>query len=65
MREGSARYSRLYEGLPGARERALSENKEILEACKIQDVESAARLTHQHIIAAGEGVVRKVQDNTS
>lgn len=65
MRDSSARYSRLYEALPGVRERALSENKEILEACKAQDVESAARLTHEHIIAAGKSVMQEAHKHTS
>lgn len=62
MRDSSARYSRLYEGLPGVRHRALAENEGILEACKVRDVELAARLTHEHIITAGEGVMQKGQE---
>lgn len=63
MRDSSIRYSRLYEGLSGVREKALSENKDILEACKNHDVELAASLTHEHIIAAGEGVMQQTKDH--
>lgn len=57
LRARSVRYSRLYQGLPGAMARALAENRGIWEACRAGDVRLAKRRTRAHIERAAKHVL--------